>query len=157
MSDLYRKNVGIVVANTENKVLVCNRADCDKPSWQFPQGGIEEGESVVTAARRELYEETGLTNVEIVKIADKPLRYDFPADILARFKKLGRTNSGQEQYWVLVRFSGNDKEINFNTKPDEIEFKAYEWVDIEEAVNRIVAFKKDVYKQVAKMFKPFLL
>ena len=76
--------------------------------------------------------------------------------ILENFKKLGRNNIGQEQYWVLFYFYGEDSEIDFATHPEEIEFKAYEWVDISEAPQRIVPFKKDVYQNVAKAFQPYI-
>lgn len=156
MSGLYRKNVGIVVFNSNQKVLMCARANRPGFDWQFPQGGIEDGETPVAAAFRELQEETGITSVEVVTTLSQPLRYDFPPDILAYAKKLGRPHVGQEQYWVLMYFTGHDEEINLETHPEEIEFKAYEWVDIEEAPKRIIEFKKDVYMQMTAFFKPFI-
>lgn len=153
MSDLYRKNVGIVVANQKGLVLMCARADQKDNQWQFPQGGIEAGEDIIEAAKRELYEETGINSVRLIKQMPEPLRYDFPKnDKTHRFGNY----IGQEQTWVLFEFTGNDSEINFYTNPQEIEFKAFEWVDISEAPERIIAFKKQVYQKVAAYFTGYL-
>ena len=154
MTGYYRKNVGIVVFNKEQKVLMCARADSQDFNWQFPQGGINQNEDIVDAAKRELQEETGITSVELVARIPKALRYDFPDYVLAKFKK--NKYIGQEQHWVLFYFNGDDSEIDFTTNPNEIEFKAYEWVDISEAPNRIVEFKKDVYNKIVKAFKPYI-
>ena len=108
MAGVYRKNVGIAVFNKDQKVLMCARADKPGFAWQFPQGGIDNGETPLEAAYRELKEETGITSVELVAQLNKPLRYDFPTEILENFKKLGRNNIGQEQYWVLFYFYGED-------------------------------------------------
>lgn len=156
MTDTYRKNVGIVVFNHENKVLMCARADKASNCWQFPQGGIEKGETIKQAALRELREETGICSVEIVKILPETLRYRFPKNILERRKKAGSGEVGQEQTWVLARFCGEETEINFQTNPEEIEFRAFEWVDIKEAPLKIVEFKKEVYNRVAEAFLPYL-
>ncbi len=149
MSSPYRQNVGIVVANRKGKVLMCARADQKNLQWQFPQGGIEKDEDVVCAARRELYEETGITSVRLRQILPEKLRYDFPDNALRKYDALYR---GQEQSWVLFEFFGSDEEINFFVRPEEVEFRAFEWVDISEAPKRIVNFKKDVYQKVAKKF-----
>lgn len=156
MSDNYRKNVGIVVFNREGKVLMCARADKPDMQWQFPQGGIEDGEDITAAAKRELAEETGITSVELVARMPKPLRYDFPPAIAAAQSRKGYDYKGQEQYWVLFYFSGDNSEIDFCTNPKEIEFKAYEWADIKEAPRRVVDFKKDVYNKVVKAFLPYI-
>lgn len=152
MSALYRKNVGIVVFNDKHKVLMCARADKPDLQWQFPQGGIEDGEDIVEAAKRELREETGITSVILVAKLPHTIRYDFPEEIQKKHRELGCYFVGQEQSWVLFYFKGNDNEIDFCTNPQEIEFKAYEWVDIDEAPQRIVKFKKEVYLEVAKDF-----
>lgn len=152
-TEQYRKNVGIVVADKEGKVLMCARADQEDLQWQFPQGGIENGEDITAAAKRELYEETGISSVRLVKVMPKTLRYDFPKSAKKRY---GGLYKGQEQTWVLFYFYGQDDEINFLANPEEIEFKSFEWVDICEAPQRIVVFKKQVYQKVAEYFAKYL-
>ncbi len=152
----YRPNVGIVVFNKFGKVLMCARADQKDMQWQFPQGGIDDKEDLLEAALRELKEETNLTSVKFVAKTQKPLRYDFPPHVLAKQKQKGYSFVGQEQHWFLFYFYGDDTEIDFLTHPQEIEFKAFEWVDITEAPLRIVDFKKDVYSEVAQTFAPFI-
>ena len=153
MTDFYRQNVGIVVVNPKGKVLMCARADQDGLSWQFPQGGVEPDEDKAAAAKRELYEETGLTSVVLLRQLSTPLRYDFPPNAQKRYH--GRYK-GQEQTWFLFKFTGEDSEINFNIRPEEVEFKAFEWVDIAEAPKRIVSFKKAVYQIVADAFVAYI-
>lgn len=152
----YRKNVGIVVFNAMGKVLMCARADKSDMQWQFPQGGIETNEDVIDAAKRELYEETGITSVTFVAKIPYTLKYKFPTLVSDSFKNKGCDFVGQEQSWVLFRFDGEDKEINFLRNPEEIEFKDFEWVPPLEAPVRIVYFKKDVYKQVIDCFDPII-
>lgn len=154
--DLYRKNAGIVVFNNAGKVLLCARADKPGYQWQFPQGGINPGEDAVSAARRELREETGITSIELITALSEPLRYDFPPQILKKFQKNCSSYRGQDQYWALFFFSGDDSEIDLCANPQEIEFKAYEWADIKEAPERIVKFKKEVYYKVVQAFEPYI-
>lgn len=156
MEEEFRKNVGIVVCNKHGKVLLCERSDEPKDSWQFPQGGIDKGETPLQAAYRELKEETGLKNVELLAQYPEALRYRFSQEVLDKFAKLGRTNVGQEQYWFLFCHLGIDKEIDFYTHPEEIEFRAYEWVDIMEAPKRVVSFKREVYQKMAEYFEPYI-
>lgn len=149
MSDKYRKNVGVVVYK-EGKVLLCARADKKDIQWQFPQGGIEDGEDFIEAGKRELFEETGIKNIRLIATISEPIRYDFPKKIdFIPFK-------GQDQYWVLFEFLGDDNEIKFDINPECIEFKAFRWDNIDVAPNEIIYFKKDVYKKVVTTFKPFV-
>ncbi|MBE6448997.1 MAG: RNA pyrophosphohydrolase [Alphaproteobacteria bacterium] len=156
MSNLYRKNVGIVVFNQDKKVLMCARAEKEENNWQFPQGGMEAEEDVLTAAKRELQEETALTSVKVVAQFPYALKYDFPEDVRQKFAQLGCYYKGQEQYWVLLYFDGKNEEIDFFTNPLEIEFKDYKWEDIEKAPLEIVEFKKNVYEKIADFFAPII-
>ncbi len=149
----YRLNALAVVFNAEGKVLLCARSDCFGNPWQFPQGGIEKDETPEEAARRELFEETSVSSVELVAALPEPQYYDFPPEILEKFRKLGRKNIGQKQYSFLYRFVGKDSEINLG---ENGEFRAWKWADMQEAVDGITAFKKEVYKKIAEAFTPFL-
>lgn len=155
MSGLYRLNAGIVLFNREGKVLVCARADKPDMQWQFPQGGIDDGETPAQAAERELREETGIETAKMVYAAPQAVKYDYPPAVLEKFQKMGRPHIGQEQYWFLFFFPENEK-IDFATHPEEIEFKSYEWVDFHEAVQRIVGFKKESYRYAAEVFTPVI-
>ncbi len=154
-NELYRKNAAAVVFNNKGKVLVCSRTDVEN-QWQFPQGGINKGEYHKEAAFRELKEETNISSVKHIASYPEPLRYDFPPHILEKFQKMGRTNIGQEQYWHLFLFYGNENEINFNSYPEEIEFKSYKWIDIMQAPDLVVDFKKEVYLSVCNYFQPII-
>ena len=149
MENLYRRCVGTVVFY-KGKVLLCERLDTPG-AWQFPQGGAEPGEDTETTARRELREETSIISVKTEAVIDTPLRYDFPPEVK---KKSKWQYAGQEMRWVLFRFCGDDKEINLATENPE--FSRYAWEDIDEAVKRIVDFKKNVYTEAVKIFKPLV-
>ena len=137
MSGLYRKNVGIIVCR-KGKVLLCARADQSSYNWQFPQGGIDAKEDVIDAAKRELFEETGIKSIKLVAVMPHSLKYDFPTNN-QHHRITGYV--GQEQYWVCFEFTGDDSEINLEINPEEIEFKDFEWADINEAPKRIIEFK----------------
>ncbi len=149
MENLYRRCVGTIVFY-KGKVLLCERLDTPG-AWQFPQGGAEPGEDTETTARRELREETSIISVKTEAVIDTPLRYDFPPEVK---KKSKWQYAGQEMRWVLFRFCGDDKEINLATENPE--FSRYAWEDIDEAVKRIVDFKKNVYTEAVKIFKPLV-
>lgn len=144
----YRLNAGIVLFRTDGKVLLCERVENYPKRWQFPQGGIDAGETPLQAAVRELREETSVVSAKFVEALSRPLRYDFPKNIKQRHPE--RHYDGQEQYWHLFLFEGKDNEINLNT--DEPEFRSYEWVDIMTAPEKVVEFKKEIYEIVAKEF-----
>lgn len=148
---MYRKNAAIVVFRSDKKVLLCQRREHYAKNWQFPQGGIDDGETPLEAAFRELREETSIVSVSCIGAYPEPLRYDFPPEVKNKNKRRGINNDGQEQYWFLMRFDGTDSEINLKT--EEPEFCRYEWVDIERALDNVVAFKYDVYSKVVANFK----
>lgn len=154
MEKKYRKCAGIIVVNPEGKVLLCARKDGKKAEWQFPQGGIEDGETPEAAARRELLEETSVSSVDFILSLPSPLRYDFPPAIREKFFKRHIYNYGQEMYWSLFRFTGADSEINLQTAQPE--FRDWGWFDIDDAPQKIVFFKKHVYEQAVRFFKPYL-
>lgn len=153
MAEWYRRNAGIVVFNREKKVLLCRRNDI-ADSWQFPQGGIENGETAQQAALRELREETSLTGVIPVKTLDFPARYTFPEEVRAALQQRGISNAGQDMYWSLFYFNGKDKEINLQTA--EPEFSEFRWGTMEEAYALIVDFKKPAYAVAVKEFAPLI-
>ena len=137
-----RKGVGIVLLNKENKIFVAKRIDNPKNFWQMPQGGIDEGEDYYEAALRELKEETSVISVEHVKEINQKLTYILPDHLIGiiwrgKFK-------GQIQKWFVMRFIGNDSEININTKKPE--FLDWKWIDLEDLPKIAVNFKLDVYK-----------
>ena len=139
-----RKGVGIVLLNDENKVFVAKRIDNPKNFWQMPQGGIDEGEKYYEAALRELKEETSVTSVELVEEIDKKLTYILPDNLIGIIWK-GRFK-GQIQKWFVMRFLGNESEININTEKPE--FLDWKWIDIENLPKIAVDFKLDVYKSI---------
>ena len=139
----YRLNAGIVVFNIEGKVLLCRRKGWPD-AWQFPQGGINEGETIELAAARELAEETSLSGLKLIKTLDYGVRYDFPPEIAKNLCYEKKHYAGQEMYWSLFYFDGNDSEINLHTA--EPEFDAFRWGDLGKAVDEIIAFKRKAYQ-----------
>jgi len=149
----YRRNAGIVVFNPEKKVLLCERIDV-AGSWQFPQGGIEEEETAEQAAWRELREETSLAAVKHIATLACPARYRFPEKLQKELQKKGITNAGQDMYWSLFYFAGEDSAINLQT--GEPEFRRFRWGTLTEAYNLIVDFKKTAYAVAVKEFSPLI-
>ena len=141
-----RDGVGIVVLNKSNKIFVGKRIDNPKNFWQMPQGGIDPGEEYLSAALRELKEETGIQSVDLIKEIDELLTYELPPNLLGIIWK-GKYR-GQKQKWFIMRFNGNDKEINLNThKP---EFMDWKWIDISDITKVAVSFKLNIYKKIQK-------
>ena len=141
-----RNGVGIVVINRENKVFVAKRIDNPKNFWQMPQGGVDEGEDFLKAAYRELEEETSMKNVKLIKELDGTTTYELPNHLLGIIWK-GKYR-GQKQKWFIMKFTGEDKEINIQTqKPEFLEWK---WIDLETLTEVVVDFKLHVYKELKK-------
>ena len=141
-----RNGVGIVVLNKNNQVFVAKRIDNSKNFWQMPQGGVNKNEDYLAAAYRELEEETSIKNVDLVKELDELISYDLPKHLLGVIWK-GKYR-GQEQKWFVVRFLGNDSEININTNHPE--FCEWKWVELEKITDLVVDFKLHVYEEVKK-------
>ncbi len=151
MKDIFRNlplrnGVGIIVLNKKNKIFVAKRIDNPKKFWQMPQGGIDEGEDYLSAAYRELEEETSITKVELIKELDGFTTYELPNNLLGIIWK-GKYR-GQKQKWFIMKFTGEDKEINIQTqKPEFLEWK---WIDLETLTEVVVDFKLHVYKELKK-------
>ena len=145
----FRKGVGIIVLNKHDKIFVAKRIDNPKNFWQMPQGGVDEGEDFLSAAYRELEEETSIKKVELIKEIDETTTYELPSHLLGIIWK-GKFK-GQKQKWFLMRYLGNDNEININTnKPEFLEWK---WIDLDMITDVVVDFKLEVYKILPKKIK----
>ena len=147
-----RTGVGIVVLNTKNQVFLAKRIDNPKNFWQMPQGGVDNGEEFYEAAIRELEEETSIKTVSLIKEIDDLTTYLLPNHLLGIIWK-GRYK-GQKQKWFVVRFDGDEKEININTKHPE--FLDWKWVNIENLTDEIVDFKIHVYKKIQEELKKII-
>ena len=139
-----RSGVGIVVLNKMNQVFVGRRIDNPKNFWQMPQGGVDKGEDFLTAAYRELEEETSIKNVELIKEIEGTLTYELPDELLGIIWK-GKYK-GQKQKWYLMRYLGEDNEIDVKT--DKPEFLDWKWLDLDMLTEVVVDFKFNVYKEL---------
>tara|TARA_Y100001949_G_scaffold89176_1_gene75329 strand:+ start:301 stop:771 length:471 start_codon:yes stop_codon:yes gene_type:complete len=139
-----RIGVGAVLLNKNNQVFVGKRRDNPVNKWQMPQGGVDNNEKLVDALKRELYEETSVKSYEIIHELDRWLTYELPENLLGKIWR-GKYR-GQKQRWFILRFSGEENEINVNTKKPE--FLEWKWVEIESLPNIIVDFKKKVYEEL---------
>jgi putative (di)nucleoside polyphosphate hydrolase len=150
---LYRPNVGVVLFNAKGKVWYGQRSNTPPPyCWQFPQGGVDEGEDLYAAALRELEEETGVTSVELLGRTEGWIIYDYPPEV--RAQKRGGRHLGQKQVWFALRFVGEEAEIRLD-QHDEVEFDAWRWGELAEAPSLIVPFKRAAYEAVVEAFGRF--
>jgi putative (di)nucleoside polyphosphate hydrolase len=147
-----RSGVGIIVLNKENKVFVAKRIDNPKNFWQMPQGGVNEGENFLKAAYRELEEETSIKNVELIKELDGTITYELPDRLLGIIWK-GKYR-GQKQKWFLMKFTGEEEEINIKTKNPE--FLDWKWIDLNQITEAVVDFKLHVYKELKSKVKKII-
>ena len=147
---LYRPNVGVVLFHPDGRVWYGRRANTPGPhNWQFPQGGVDEGEDYEAAARRELAEETGVTSADLLAKTEEWIAYAFPADYGG--SKQARGFAGQKQKWFAFRFTGDESEIELE-RHAEIEFDAWRWGRVDEAPDLIVPFTRKAYQQVVQAF-----
>ena len=146
-----RNGVGAIILNGENKVFVGKRRDNPIDRWQMPQGGVDVGETYLDAMKREIFEETSIKNIKILKELDGFFSYELPRNLVGviwqgKFK-------GQKQKWFIVKFVGEEREINLKTKkPEFIEWK---WIFPEDLPSVIVDFKQDMYLKLLKEIKIF--
>ena len=155
----YRPCAGVSLVNTRGEVFLGRRrrergAPLAGHEWQMPQGGVDEGEAPLDAAWRELHEETNVRSAKLLAEAPEWLAYDLPANARSRF---GRRYRGQTQRWFLLRFEGDETEIDVKHPgggQHEAEFSDWRWSPWEALPDLVVPFKRDVYEQVAKWFAP---
>jgi putative (di)nucleoside polyphosphate hydrolase len=143
----FRTGIGVVVLNTKNKVFVGKRIDNPFDKWQMPQGGVNPNENLLTAMKRELEEETSIKNIEVLKEFNDWLEYELPENLIGKIWK-GKYK-GQKQKWFIVRFKGDENEIDINTEHPE--FMEWKWIDMNLLPDLIVDFKKHVYKDVLEV------
>ncbi len=145
----YRPCVGLMVLNARGEVFVAQRNDMRGEAWQMPQGGIDKGEAPRDAALRELEEEIGTADAEILAESSDWLSYELPKELVGKVWK-GRYQ-GQRQKWFVLRLRGGDETINIETEHPE--FSAWRWVNVSQLVDLAVPFKRDLYQKVVEEFR----
>ena len=147
-----RDGVGVIILNKNNQVFVAKRKDNPVDKWQMPQGGVNPGESYLSAMKRELFEETSIKSIEILKEINGFFEYELPDNLVGIIWK-GKFR-GQRQKWFITKFTGQENEINLRTKhPEFIEWK---WILPDELPNVIVNFKKNLYLDLLKNLKKII-
>jgi putative (di)nucleoside polyphosphate hydrolase len=144
----YRPCAGIMLLNNQNQVFVAKRIDTAVEAWQMPQGGIDQGEDPKEAAIRELEEETGIRDTQVIAEYEGWLTYDLPDELYGKVWK-GKFG-GQTMKWYVMRFNGNENDINIETAHPE--FSEWKWTEISNIPDMIVPFKKDIYQKLADKF-----
>ena len=147
-----RLGIGIVVLNKNNEVFVAKRIDNAKDFWQMPQGGVDKGEKFYDAAKRELKEETNIKTIRFIKEIDGFTSYLLPDELLGIIWR-GKYK-GQKQKWFIVKFEGEEKEINIKTKKPE--FLEWKWISIDKITDKVVNFKFKVYSKIKEEIKKII-
>ena len=139
-----RKGVGVALLNNNNEVFVAKRIDNPNDFWQMPQGGVDQNENSFEAAIRELKEETSIVNVKLIKEIKEETTYNLPDNLLGIIWK-GKFK-GQTQKWYIMRFLGNNDEINLKTNHPE--FLEWKWINVQNITDKVVDFKLHVYEKI---------
>ena len=144
-----RIGVGIILLNEKNNIFVGKRIDNPGQFWQMPQGGVNNDENFFEAAKRELMEETSIRSVKLIKELDSWFEYELPENLLGKIWQ-GKYR-GQKQKWFVMKFIGNDNEINIKTKNPE--FLEWKWIEATKLTQLVVDFKFNVYKNIIENLK----
>jgi len=149
MDGKYRKCVGMMILNSNNKILVGRRLDHPSGYWQMPQGGIDDNENPEEAVWREMMEEIGTNNAELFQISNQWVNYDIPQETLDNLP-WGKIFIGQTQKWFIFQFTGKGEDINVQTQKPE--FSEWKWMNVDDLVDNAVPFKRKVYKTILDEF-----
>jgi len=147
-----RVGVGILLLNKKNKVFVGKRIDNPEKFWQMPQGGVNTNENLTDAAKRELEEETGIKSIKVIKELNEWFEYYLPKKLLGKIWQ-GKY-CGQKQKWFIMKFLGNEDEINVKTKHPE--FLEWKWIDLDKITDVVVDFKLHIYAEIKKEVKKII-